>query len=112
MARATSLTLKIRSPKVPGAVTGAVETPNAGASWLGSSTGASQPGSRALSLMNAIVDGPFEARGEAGMLLRVSPSNVVEQAIIWLTALAITLFVVLVAWAAVLTVRRRRIGIG
>jgi hypothetical protein len=36
--------------------------------------------------MNAIVVGPSEAREEAGMLLRVSPSVLAEQGLIWLTA--------------------------
>jgi hypothetical protein len=46
------------------------------------------------------------------MLLPVLPSDLTWQAIISLTALAIPLFVALVAWAAVLTVRRRPIGVG
>jgi len=45
------------------------------------------------------------------MLLRVLPSEIAAQALIWVTALAIPLFVGLVAWAAVLTVRRRPVGV-
>jgi len=62
--------------------------------------------------MTAIVVGRSEARGQAGMLLRVLPSEIADQALIWVTALAIPLFVGLVAWAAVLTVRRRPVGVG
>jgi hypothetical protein len=46
------------------------------------------------------------------MLLRVLPSDLASQAIVWLTALAIPLFVALVVWAVALTVRRRPIGLG